>query len=148
MAEQNVVIDERANGSLALRRLIYTSTATRTCDDDCLADILRSSRDNNVLYSVSGILWSDGDRFIQVLEGPSVSVQETYDRIVIDERHDRLVIIYDQIVETRDFGSWSMCSRRSYETEDEYDRKIARALASVSSAVRVSLHSFIGSDTG
>ena len=129
---------------MTLRRLVYTSVATRDCDDDGLARILRSSQDNNVLYSVTGILWSDGQRFIQVLEGPSASVQETYDRILIDERHHDLAVIYDETVEQRAFGSWSMCHRRSYETDDEYDRKIRRALAAAPTHVGGMLQAFIG----
>ena len=126
-----------------VRQLLYISIATCPCDEDDLAAILRRSRDNNVLYSVTGILWSDGERFIQVLEGPLASVGETYARILIDERHHSLAIIYDQLVEKRDFGSWSMCHRRSYETDDDYDQKIRRALAAAPSPVRATLDAFI-----
>ena len=88
----------------ALQQLVYTSTAHQHCDEDALAAILRSSRDNNVLYSVTGILWSDGERFIQVLEGPAESVHETYDRIITDERHHGMVVVHDQLAGRRDFG--------------------------------------------
>ncbi len=128
----------------AVRQLLYISIATRPCDEDDLAALLRRSRDNNVMYSVTGILWSDGERFIQVLEGPLASVEETYARILIDERHHSLAIVYDHLVEKRDFGSWSMCHRRSYETDDDYDQKIRRALAAAPSPVRATLDAFIG----
>ena len=137
-----------AVSSSAVRQLLYISTATRPCDEDDLATILRASRDNNVLYSVTGILWSDGERFIQVLEGPLASVGETYARILIDERHHSLAIVYDHLVEKRDFGSWSMCHRRSYETDDDYDQKIKQALAAAPGPVRATLGAFIGSETG
>ena len=128
----------------AVRQLLYVSVATRPCDEDDLAAILRASRDNNVLYSVTGILWSDGERFIQVLEGPLASVGETYARILIDERHHSLAIVYDHLVEKRDFGSWSMCHRRSYETDDDYDQKIKRALVAAPISVRATIDAFIG----
>jgi hypothetical protein len=128
----------------AVRQLLYISIAARPCAEDDLAAILRTSQDNNVLYSVTGILWSDGKRFMQVLEGPLASVEETYARIMLDERHNSLAIVYDHLVEKRDFGSWSMCHRRSYETDDDYDQKIRRALAAAPSHVRATLDAFIG----
>jgi len=130
----------------AVRQLLYISIATRPCDEDDLAAILRTSRDYNVLYSVTGILWSDGERFIQVLEGPFASVEETYARILIDKRHHSLALVYDHLVEKRDFGSWSMCHRRSYETDDEYDHKIRRALDAAPIPVRATLNAFIGGE--
>ena len=147
------VLIERDEGQIgainlsALRQLLYISRATRPCGEDNLAAILRTSRDNNVLYRVTGILWSDGERFIQALEGPFASVEETYARILVDERHHRLAIVYDHLVEKRDFGSWSMCHRRSYESDDEYDQKIRRALAAAPSHVRALLDAFITSET-
>lgn len=131
---------------MAIRQLLYVSTACRRFDEDDLAAILRSSRDYNVLYSVTGILWSDGDRFIQVLEGPIASVGETYDRIIADKRHHSLMIIYDTLVAKRDFGSWLMCHRLSYETEDEYDQKIRRALADIPNPVHSTLQTFISKE--
>ncbi len=130
--------------AMAVRQLLYISIAARPCDEDDLAAILRASRDNNVLYSVTGILWSDGERFIQALEGPIASVEETYARILIDKRHHSLAIVYDHMVAMRDFGSWSMCHRRSYETDDEYDMKIRRVLDAAPSPVRATLRAFIG----
>lgn len=137
-----------ATDGMALRQLLYVSVATHQCDEDDLAAILRASRDLNVMYSVTGILWSDGQRFIQALEGPIASVEETYARILTDKRHHSLLVIYDHLVEKRDFGSWSMCHRRSYETDDEYDQKIKRALAAAPGPVRATIHAFIGGGVG
>ena len=146
LIESNKSYGDASNPS-AVRQLLYISIATRPCNEDDLAALLRASRDNNVLYSVTGILWSDGERFIQVLEGPLASVEETYVRILGDERHHSLAIVYDYLVDKRDFGSWSMCHRRSYETDDEYDQKVRRALAATPSHVRATLDALIGSET-
>ena len=135
-------------GPTALRQLLYVSVATRSCDEDALEAILRSSRNNNALYDVTGVLWSDGDCFIQVLEGPIASVEETYGRILVDDRHHSLALVYDHLVAKREFGSWSMCHRHSYETDDDYDRKIRRALAAAPDLARAALIAFIGSASG
>ena len=135
-----------AADGITLRQLLYVSIASRPHDEDALDGVLRSSRDNNVLYGVTGILWSDGERFIQALEGPFASVEETYARILVDERHHSLAIIYDHVVEKREFGSWLMCHRRSYETDDEYDEKVRRALSVAPSPVRATILSFVGGE--
>jgi hypothetical protein len=132
----------------AVRQLLYVSIATRHHGEETLAEILRSSLDNNVLYGVTGILWSDGERFIQALEGPIASVEETYARILVDDRHHSLAIIYDHLVAKRGFGSWAMCHRRSYETDDDYDQKIRRALFDAPSPVRATIAAFIGEADG
>ena len=132
----------------AVRQLLYVSIATGLHDEDALAEILRSSRDNNVLYGVTGILWSDGERFIHALEGPIASVEETYARILVDNRHHSLAIIYDHLVAKRDFGSWAMCHRRSYETDDNYDQKIRRALFDAPSPLRARSVAFISREAG
>jgi len=129
---------------VTMRQLLYTSIALHRLDEDCLTAIHRSSQDNNVLYSVTGILWSDGERFIQAIEGPSASVRETYKRIEDDDRHRNLSITRDQLVENRDFHSWSMCHRRSYETNDDYDRKMRQSLYGVPSPIQFLLGAFMG----
>ena len=68
----------------AFRRVIYTS---RAVGEDKRADqeaILASSRRNNGMDGVSGILWIGDGEYRQLLEGPADSVHETLSRIMGD----------------------------------------------------------------
>ena len=69
------------------RRIVYSSTATAPTDDDTQIDILRQSRANNGLNGISGILLSDGRRFLQVLEGTPEAIEHVFARISADPRH-------------------------------------------------------------
>ena len=63
-----------------LRQIIYASERTggREAAADELRRILEQSRHNNAIDGVTGLLWSDGRRFMQVLEGPDESVAPTF----------------------------------------------------------------------
>lgn len=89
-------------------RLLYISTASDRHAPTALEDILRASRRNNAAANVTGLLIAGGNRFLQVLEGPDQSVQNTYDRICKDVRHRAPVILKRDAIEERAFGAWSM----------------------------------------
>lgn len=91
-----------------VRRLVYTS---RALGDDLRHDrhdILAVSRRNNGMDGISGILWIDGDTYLQILEGPAESVELTFDRIRHDPRHVDVVVLEDRDGVDRQFGDWSM----------------------------------------
>jgi hypothetical protein len=89
-------------------RLLYIST-TREPHSRTQSDaILFASRRNNAAADITGLLIAGGNRFLQVLEGPEVRVQETYDRIRLDSRHFAPVILKREPVEKRIFGKWAM----------------------------------------
>jgi hypothetical protein len=127
-----------------MRQLLYVSVATRLCDEEDLSAILKRSIDNNTIDSVTGVLWSDRRRFIQVLEGPTASVLEIYRRIANDHRHYDLVVVHNDLVAEREFGSWAMSYRRSYESESEYRAKIERLFARSHGLIRSQFRDFIG----
>jgi len=89
-------------------RLLYISTARERHSPAALEDILRVSRRNNAAANVTGLLIAGGNRFLQVLEGPEQSVQNTYNRICRDVRHRAPVILKRELFEERAFGAWSM----------------------------------------
>ena len=129
-----------------MRQLLYVSTSVRPIGEDDLTVLLDQSRHNNALFGVTGFLWSDGRRFLQVLEGPDDSIAETYERIANDDRHRDLLVLRDERIDDRQFGDWSMAYRRSYETEDEYDMRIRQLLTDVTGSARAELNELIGFD--
>ena len=118
-----------------MRQLLYisSSAADRSAD---LADILQQSRHNNAIDGVTGLLYSDGKRFLQVLEGPDEAVAPTFERIRADPRHRAIVILSDRQVEEREFGTWSMAHRATGESLDSFDDKVCVMLANADPSVR------------
>ena len=107
-----------------LRQLLYVSSSTPPQTRVALDPIYDSSRHNNALDGVTGLLLSDGYRFVQVLEGSPEAVDETMARIRQDPRHERIEVLSDKAVAAREFGQWSMADRRRGERADEFDERL------------------------
>jgi hypothetical protein len=73
-----------------------------------VAEILEVSVRNNKRNDITGMmLYADGN-IVQVLEGESTSVTDTFSRILVDMRHVGIFVLYEREISERDFGSWSM----------------------------------------
>lgn len=73
-----------------------------------IARILASSRRNNLARGITGALLFNSGYFAQVLEGPLTHVEQTFETIQRDMRHDDVTVLECGIVATRDFPEWSM----------------------------------------
>lgn len=71
-------------------------------------DILAVSRTNNARVGVTGALMFNSGCFAQVLEGPSLAIEETFERIQQDERHGDVSLLAFDPVQARAFDTWSM----------------------------------------
>lgn len=120
-----------------MRQLLYTSSATAAAIGDEIASILKASRRNNAALGITGLLWTDGNRFLQVLEGDDQGVGETYKRICADPRHRAAVVLHDRAVEGRTFGQWSMALL------EDTDEAVGQALADASPEVRATFEGVI-----
>lgn len=118
-----------------MRQLLYISSSTPGMTPE-IATILATSIRNNRRAGVTGLLYTDAKRFLQVLEGDDDAVQATLDRIRADGRHRGIVVLHDRQVEARQFGEWAMAERRLGEQSDAFDRRIGTLLAKASPAVR------------
>ncbi len=72
------------------------------------AEILRGARPFNGLNGVTGLLCAATNRFLQLLEGPTESVELAMNRIRADARHHRIETLADGSVEARAFSDWAM----------------------------------------
>jgi hypothetical protein len=120
----------------SLRQLMYVSSSSPRGTKIAVEPILEQSRHNNAIDGISGLLWTDGVRFLQVLEGDREAVSATFARIAKDPRHHAIVTLSDREIENREFGSWSMAHRRTGDTPDEFDDRIEQALRNCSAEVR------------
>ncbi len=91
-----------------LLRLVYSSCATRAFETPELVELLAGARTNNDRLSVSGMLLYAAPTFLQVLEGDPEVVENLYDKIEADERHESTRVLLREEVEERDFSDWSM----------------------------------------
>jgi hypothetical protein len=95
-----------------LVRLLYASRSVREIDDALVASILERSQKYNLEHGITGILctYSQGNVFLQVLEGSRAAVNTLYATIVRDPRHrDVTLLDYAEITERR-FAGWRMGS--------------------------------------
>ena len=91
-----------------LVRLMYASRAVPAVDQEELVAILKKSKVNNPKAGVTGVLCFSEGIFMQVLEGGRAAVNQLYNRIAADPRHNDVVLLhYDEIAERR-FAGWSM----------------------------------------
>ncbi len=105
-----------------MRQLLYSSECVRQPLGDELATILIQARRNNRLNGITGLLWTNGLRFVQVLEGGWDEVQSCFEVILADVRHEHVAILVDTDIGVRSFDVWSMALM------DDDDYRIVDAL--------------------
>ncbi|WP_158824844.1 BLUF domain-containing protein [Mucilaginibacter lacusdianchii] len=88
--------------------LIYISTASRNITQDDLLDILTVSRNNNTKNNLTGMLLYGEGAFIQVLEGETEALKQSYQVIQSDPRHYNLIKMASGELEQRNFPEWAM----------------------------------------
>lgn len=105
-------------------QLLYISSARRNALVD-LDQLLEQARFNNAREEITGLLYTDGKRFLQALEGPKTAVEDTFLRIIADPRHHALVLLSRREITRREFGDWSMARRSFTEAQDGFSARIA-----------------------
>ncbi|HEX8556009.1 MAG TPA: BLUF domain-containing protein [Sphingomonas sp.] len=119
-----------------MRQVLYTSTSALPPGQADLEGILDASRHNNAIDGITGLLWSDGTRFIQAIEGPRDSIDQTFNRISDDPRHVDVQVLSDRPIAKREFGSWTMELRPIDARADAYDARIQRLLIAAPEPIR------------
>lgn len=93
---------------MPLHSFIYISTVSEGLDEAGVDAILASARRNNVARGLTGMLLQYAGHFVQALEGPREALQEVYDRICADPRHQEVTLLEQAPIEARRFGDWAM----------------------------------------
>lgn len=122
-------------------QIMYISSVA-ACAPTEIAKILTVSRRNNARDAITGLLYADGRRFLQVLEGPEDAVERTYSRIGGDPRHRAVVTLSRRIIDAREFGDWAMAHRMPGADGDALIARIADRLEAASPNVRATFEGF------
>ena len=93
---------------MPLTQLLYCSKAVAEITPEDTESILDKSRINNAANHITGFLCNNEQYFIQLLEGNYRELNDTYNRIVADPRHEKITLLIYQSVEQRLFPNWSM----------------------------------------
>ncbi|RYY16019.1 MAG: BLUF domain-containing protein [Alphaproteobacteria bacterium] len=125
-----------------MRQLLYVSSKHPRVEIS-VGNILMTSQRNNLAAGVTGLLYTDGVRFLQVLEGNREAVTATFDRIKADPRHHAVVMLSDREVTTHEFGRWSMAHRQPGESNDTMDQRLERFLANASPSVQATFRGLV-----
>lgn len=98
---------------ITIDRLVYRSEATRPMESlQSLAELLGEAQHNNARDGLTGALAVHEGRFLQVIEGPSGTIDSLERRLSRDPRHRDMVVLGRHPVEARAFGDWTMASAR------------------------------------
>lgn len=119
-----------------MKQILYASLNARS--DGKPADsqaILEQSRHNNAIDGITGLLWTDGHRFLQIIEGDDEAVDACFARIRADPRHRAIVTIVDRPITTREFGYWAMAQRDRGDVADAHDARVRRLLSGATDEV-------------
>lgn len=87
---------------------IYASRGHPALSEASLPALLDHARRNNLARDITGMLLFIEGSFFQVLEGDAQVVDQVYDSIARDPRHDRVTQIIREPIARRSFGEWSM----------------------------------------
>jgi Sensors of blue-light using FAD len=120
-----------------MKQILYASVSAQS--DGQPADvvaILEESRHNNALDGITGLLWTDGQRFLQVIEGGEEAVDACYARIRADTRHRAIVTILERTVDRREFGYWAMAHKTAEALADVHDQRVRRMMANAAEEIR------------
>jgi len=94
-----------------LKRLIYTSKAIEGLQPKDIKDISETSRRNNLIQNITGVLVCSEGLFYQVLEGEQKSIDDLFQNIINDRRHRNVLCIHEDFglrESDRQYPNWSM----------------------------------------
>jgi hypothetical protein len=99
-----------------LYHISYVSTGCDGLRYEHIKEILESSNKNNETDEISGILIYCNKHFFQIIEGEKEKVEELFQKIAVDPRHDNVIKLQSGFIEQRHFETWNM-GFKSYNKE-------------------------------
>ena len=76
--------------------------------DEELAAIREAARRNNPELEITGVLFYDNGRFLQVLEGEKDALDNLMNKVAGDARHSKIDYLINESIPFRQFSQWNM----------------------------------------
>jgi len=73
-----------------------------------LDDILQTAQSNNAVQDITGVLFFDNGKFIQILEGDEDNLQSLITQIKKDDRHNNFKLLINEPIAKREMHDWNM----------------------------------------
>ncbi len=93
---------------MPLRAVVYTSERSEGVTEEQAVRLAADAERFNRLAGVTGVLLSDGQRFLQYFEGPEDGVSAVYARVQASRSHTALLELASGTVHQRLFPYWGM----------------------------------------
>ena len=93
---------------MPVRALVYVSQKSERLGEHDLEALVADAAKFNATADVTGVLLSDGQRFLQYLEGPAGGVEGAFSRVCAATSHSEIMLLAGGIVGARFYPSWSM----------------------------------------
>ncbi len=93
---------------MSISSVVYVSSTKQEMSDEDLKSLLAQSRRNNEWLNITGMLLYRDRFFMQALEGSVDDVENLFNVIAKDTRHDNVLIIDKSTLPKRNFPDWQM----------------------------------------
>lgn len=94
-----------------LLRLTYASLIAAGRGQSDIDAIVEASSEANRRRGITGVLSFDGEKIIQILEGPAAEVEALFAAILADPRHHGVVELGRAAIDKVHFTDWGMMRR-------------------------------------
>lgn len=88
--------------------LVYSSHAKVPFAEKNLEQLLFQCQQKNSEKGITGLLLYTDQKFVQVIEGEKNVIQNTYEKICNDPRHDNVDILIEGEIKKRNYPQWLM----------------------------------------
>jgi len=108
-----------------LSQLVYVSDRKANCTEEEIEKILASCKKNNPPLNITGVLLYSNTKFIQLVEGEFKVINDLYNKIKTDPRHDQTRLISLGPIKEKAFPSWHMGARKIAGSEVDFKTSIS-----------------------
>lgn len=106
-----------------LYEIVYHSQANSHLSLIDIQEILRRSRDSNAKKGITGCLLHHKRQFLQILEGEEKEINQLYEKIRKDPRHQNVITLHAEKITDRIFDKWNMAFQ-DFKDETEFENTI------------------------
>jgi len=90
------------------KALVYVSKSKIEFDQEKLEDMVGKASNANGIHGISGYLYYDGNKFLQYIEGENEKIDQLFENIEKDGRHEVLNKIVDEKLKEYRYTDWGM----------------------------------------